>query len=118
MINEIILMIILTGGGDAPVDASLIEVESVVECEDRAARAKAVFPQAGITYISHHCVTSSAEFEYFPHNDAPTGPQYFYDLRFNEDKTMLTDVVTYPSMAACNESAKGTCVLTYQKWIK
>jgi len=118
MINEIILMIILTGGGDAPVDASLIEVDSVTECEERAGRAKAVFPQAGITYISHHCVTSSAEFEYFPHNAEPTGTKYYYDLTFNDDNTALTGTKAYPSMAACNEAAKGTCALTYQKRIK
>lgn len=118
MISEIVLMIILTVGENDPVDASLIEVESVAECEERSAAAKAVFPQAGIEYISHHCVASSAEFEYFPHNAEPTGPKYYYDLTFSADKAALIGVTLYPSMAACSEKAKGTCVVTYQKRIK
>jgi|GEM_PF-5226864 len=59
MINEIILMIILTGGGDAPVDASLIEVESVTECEERAGRAK-----AGDLLIIKACISSIGNSSY------------------------------------------------------
>ena len=115
MLDTIMLMIILTGGGAEPVDASFIEVTNVAECEERAARAVAVFPQAGITYVGHYCANSTKEFEFFPHNDKPVGTKYYMELNFSADRKDLISVNSHKSMEACEKAKGGTCVLTCQK---
>lgn len=114
MIKEVMLMIMLTGGGDIPVDASLIEVETLAECEERAGRAIAVFPQAGIKYVGHHCVTSKIRFDDFLHNDEPVGPKFIFDLSFSEDGKQLKAAKPYISLEKCQEAGAKNCVVAYQ----
>lgn len=117
LIEKIILMIMLTGGGDVPLDASFIEVETKVECEERAARAIAVFPAADITYSAHYCVDSAFRFEFFAHNDEPTGTQYYFGLTFSSDGERLTSADKFASMEECESGHTGTCVLSYQDFL-
>lgn len=114
MLQEIVLMVMLTGGGNAPLDASFIEVETKAECEERAARAIAVFPAADITYSAHYCVRSAVRFEFFAHNDVPTGPHYYFGLTFSGDGERLTSAHKFASMEACEGDHTGSCVLSYQ----
>jgi len=114
MLNTMMLMIMLTGGEGAPADASFLEVDTVAECEERVARARAVFPAAGLVYRSHHCVKSPIAFEPFLHNDTPTGPKYFMALTFSKDGSQLKAAQKFASMKACEKSHKGACVVSYQ----
>ena len=114
MLQQIVLMIMLTGGGSAPLDASFIEVETKAECEERAARAIAVFPAAEITYSAYYCVHSAVRFEFFAHNDVPTGPHYFFGLTFSDDGERLTSADKFGSMEECESGHAGSCVLSYQ----
>lgn len=114
MIKEIMLMIMMTGGGDNPVDASFIAVETMVECEERAAKAIAVFPAAGIPYVRHHCVTSHILFDDFLHNAEPTGPAYFFNMTFSEDRGQLIEAKPFPSLKKCKASGGNNCVIAFQ----
>lgn len=114
MLIEAILMIILTGGEGKPVDASFIEVETVAECEERAAKAKAVFPQAGLNYIAHYCATSKVVFDDFLHNPEPTGPQYTFDLTFSEDGKELLSAKSHKSFEQCRKDGGKNCIIAYQ----
>lgn len=114
MLKEVILMIILTGGEGKPVDASFIEVESATECEERAASAKAVFPQAGLHYVGHYCATSKIKFDDFLHNPEPTGPQYTFDLTFSEDRKKLLTAKSHKSFKQCQADGGKNCVIAYQ----
>jgi hypothetical protein len=89
-------------------------VETLAECEERAARAIAVFPQAGINYVSHHCVTSGTRFDDFLHNDEPTGPKYIFDLSFSEDGKQLNAAKSYPALKECQDAGASNCVIAYQ----
>lgn len=114
MIKEVILMIMMTGGGENPVDASFIEVETLVECEERAGRAITVFPQAGIKYVEHHCVSSQIKFSDFLHNPEPTGPKYFFDLHFSKEDEKLLSAKSYASVKECQAAGGSNCVIAYQ----
>ncbi|NOZ65192.1 MAG: hypothetical protein GXP00_01630 [Alphaproteobacteria bacterium] len=114
MIKEIILMIMMTGGGEAPVDASFIQVDTREECEQRAANAIAVFPKAGIKYVGHHCAGSKFIFDDFLHNPEPTGPKYFFDLTFSGDGKQLTGVTSYAGLKECVAAGGHNCVIAYQ----
>ena len=114
MIKEVFLMIMMTGGGDVPVDASFIEVENKTECEERAAKAIAVFPAASIKYVSHNCVSSGIRFDDFLHNPEPTGPQYFFDLKFSENGEKLISAKSYGSEKECTDAHGAGCIVAYQ----
>lgn len=114
MIREIMLMVMMTGGGDGPVDASFIEVGTMAECEQRAANAIAVFPRAGITYVRHHCLMSKIKFDDFLHNSEPTGPKYIFDLEISPDGKNLRTVRSFISLKECREAGGGNCVIAYQ----
>lgn len=106
-------MIMMTGGEGA-VDASFIGVETLGECEERAARAIAVFPQAGINYRGHHCVSSAIKFDDFLHNPEPTGPKYIFDLAFSRDGKQLVAAKLYGSLKECEDTGAKNCVIAYQ----
>jgi len=114
MIKEVILMIMMTGGGDGPVDATFIEVETQAECQERAANAIKVFPMAEITYVGHHCVTSQTRFSDFLHNPEPTGPKYYFDLVMSKDGKTLTAATPYVSLEICKDRGGTNCVMAYQ----
>ena len=114
MLKEVILMIILSGNEGEPVDASFIEVDTVAECEERAASAKAVFPQAGLTYVGHYCARSEIKFDDFLHNPEPTGPQFTFDLTFSEDGKVLLKARSHKSFAQCRKDGGKNCVIAYQ----
>jgi len=114
MINQVILMIMMTGGGDLPVDASFIEVQTIAECEQRAANAIAVFPKAGINYVRHNCVTSKIKFDDFLHNPEPTGPKYIFNLDISPDGKNLDAAKPYASLKECQQAGGKSCVIAYQ----
>lgn len=114
MIKEIILMIMMTGGGDDPVDATFIEVETQTACQERAGNAIKVFPQAGITYVGHYCVSSNVSFSDFLHNPEPTGPKYYFDLLISTEGDRLTAVNPYLTLEACKDQGGKNCVMAYQ----
>lgn len=114
MLKEMILMIILTGGEDKPVDASFIEVDTVAECEERVATAKAVFPKAAIRYVGHYCATSKIKFDDFLHNPEPTGPQFTFDLTFSKDGKELLKAAPHTSFKQCQEDGGKNCIIAYQ----
>lgn len=114
MIKETILMIMLTGGGDMPVDASFIEVDDLTSCEERAANAIAVFPQAAIKYVGHHCVSSKIRFDDFLHNPEPVGPKYIFNLVFSGDGSGLAAAQSYSSLKECEKAGGENCVIAYQ----
>lgn len=118
MIKEVFLMIMMTGGGDKPVDASFIEVTNLVECEERVATAVAVFPAAGIKYVGHNCVSSEIKFDEFLHSPEPTGPKYFFDLGVSENGEKLISAKSYGSIEECSEAHGANCVVAYQDILK
>ncbi len=107
-------LIMLTEAEDGSADASFMTVETLEECEERAAAARKVFPVAEIKYISHYCTSAQASFEPFLHNPEPTGPNYIFDLNFSKDGKSLKEVTAHPSMEACKKAGGKVCVISYQ----
>jgi hypothetical protein len=107
-------LIMMTAAPDDSTDASFLSVETLEECEERAATAKAVFPKAGIKYMGHYCTYTDAKFEPFLHNPEPSGPQYIFGLEFAQDGRALKSVSRYVSLEECETSKDRICVISYQ----
>jgi len=114
-------LIILTEADSGNADASFMTVDTLEECETRAATAMKVFPAAGIKYIAHYCTYSATSFEPFGHNPEPTGPQYIFGLDFSRDGKTLQKVTRYTNIADCKKveqkSRPKTCVISYQNML-
>lgn len=107
-------LIMLTEAEDNMADASFMSVETLEECETRAAAAMKVFPVAEIKYISHYCTNAQVAFEPFLHNPEPTGANYIFDLEFSVDGKALENVAVFPSMEDCERADGKVCVISYQ----
>lgn len=109
-----VLMIVLTmgaGDGSQP-SAAFVETESIADCEERAARVRAIIATTDTPVTESICLPSAQHFEPFMHGDEDDDAPHFSYLIAHDDQQVTVSRVE--DCAAVTPAAGEVCAVSLQ----
>ena len=105
--KTLFLLVLLTRNDAGDIGASFVNLETLVQCQQKETMVKGVFSSAGIPVIESRCVASDLQFSEFGHASSSSVIRYFYLIRFHEDVVEIKSVPDWQSCMIGKRQAGG-----------
>ena len=97
------LLIILTQNGAGDINASFVNTETLLQCQQKALMVESVFKASSIPVIESRCIRSDLKFSEFSHASSSGMIRNFYLVHVDDDSI---DIKQMPDWQSCKAQEK------------
>lgn len=101
--KTLFLLIVLTQNGAGDINASLVNAETLQQCQQKAQMLEGVFTASNIPVIESRCLPSELKFSEFEHAAAASMIRNFYLIGFENDAVLIKKM---PDWKTCKTRAQ------------
>ena len=94
------LLIILTQNGAGDINASFVNTETLLQCQQKALMVESVFKASSIPVIESRCIRSDLKFSEFSHASSSGMIRNFYLVHVDDDSI---DIKQMPDWQSCRQ---------------
>ena len=88
--KSLFLLIVLTQNGAGDINASFVNTETLLQCQQKASMLESVFKSSNIPVIVNRCIESDLQFSEFGHSSTVSKIRNFYLINIDKQSVQIS----------------------------